>query len=921
MNLPRLRRPPVRRSLQVICAGLALLTLVLVVLNLVERHRLKSEVMADLADRRDALEERFGIIVRAEQQRLLALDADGGLPPDVRMDVSNNQPPWFEKQVGQENLYTSLTVVSEEPAIVVKVLIDDQNTIYLSTRLLADLLRDTLMEFRPGKGSRVYLASYDGRPVLRAPGEKQEAKLTEHQKLNPSSDALDAIAQGWTGEATYMNLDDRDAVGAFTRSEWFHGGIVVERRQDVAFADVRGVQAWHIPGGLVVIGLLFLAMAYVVPRTQFTADLLRLYAYAKKYWLLVAFAILIMALYAGANGVRLGLMKVVFEDVLLGKGAGAMEALKWVLSWFLAITLVMVIASWVKEYTAKYVTQAVINDIRCALSAHLLTLDMRFFDRRKSGEIMSRLSNDVNSTRKSLALIFGEFFQEPLMLAGAVAAAFVTNWRLTLMILLGFPLLIFPIYKLGRMVKRYSKRRQVQRGVVTEVMLQTVTGVRTVKSFQMEEHENEQLRKASTKLLTQSLRVARTTALSRAVIDLTNSLGGLAIMGIGGYMVIYGIAGTTVADLGTLSLIMAHMYKPIKNLAKTYNKIQESLAGAERIFEILDEKPMIDDVPNPVDLDRPRREIAFENVSFAYDETPVLKNISFKVNVGDVVALVGETGAGKSTITDLVARFYDPTEGRVSIDGIDLREYRIRSVRKAVAMVSQDAFLFNASVKENLLSGRPGATGEELIEAAKSAEIHIEIENMDRGYRTRVGDRGTRLSGGQRQRMTIARAILKDAPILVLDEATSALDSETEAEDGSDHLRRRPPPLHDRPRRPDPGLQGGRTRRGGHPRRAAREGGRRLPGAPPDPVRHDERGVGNRRGNGSRNHGTRSPRRFPPCRLRSGRENSEPAGSGSSVPLRWIPHSPRIPPALPRRLGHACTVSVEEVRWDRRSFS
>jgi len=782
MNLPRLRRPPVRRSLQVLCVGLAVLTLVLVILHLVERNRVRSEVMEDLAARRDAVNRRFGVIVRAVQQRLLAEDADGGLPTDVRMDVSNDQPPWFEKQVGDENLYTSLTVVDEEPAIVVKVLKGGESTIYYSTRIAADVLRDAMMEVRPGKGSRVYLTSYDGRPVLRAPGEKQEAKRTEHQKYNESSAALAAIAKGWTGEATYRDLDDRESVGAFKRSEWFHGGIVVERRQEIAFAAVRGVQAWHIPGGLLIIGLLILAMAYVVPRTQFMADLLRLYAYAKKYWFLVVVAIFIMAVYAGANGVRLGLMKVVFEDVLLGKGAGALEALKWVLSWFLGIVAVMVVASWLKEYMAKYVTQAVINDIRCDLSAHLLTLDMRFFDRRKAGEIMSRLSNDVNSTRKSLALIFGEFFQEPLMLIGAVAAAFAVNWRLTLMIFLGFPLIVFPIYKLGRMVKRYSKRRQVQRGVVTEVMLQTVSGVRTVKSFQMEEHENSLLRKASAKLLTQSLRVARTTALSRAVIDLVNSLGGLAIMGVGGYMVIYGIAGVTVADLGTLSIIMAHMYKPIKNLAKTYNKIQESLAGAERIFEILDEKPLIDDVPNPVVLERPQREIAFENVSFAYDETPVLKNISFKVNVGDVVALVGETGAGKSTITDLVARFYDPTEGRVSIDGIDLREYRIRSVRRAVAMVSQDAFLFNASVKENLNHGKPGATEGEVIEAAKSAGIHVEIENMDRGYRTRVGDRGTRLSGGQRQRLTIARAILKDAPILVLDEATSSLDSETESE-------------------------------------------------------------------------------------------------------------------------------------------
>jgi len=378
------------------------------------------------------------------------------------------------------------------------------------------------------------------------------------------------------------------------------------------------------------------------------------------------------------------------------------------------------------------------------------------------------------------------------MLMGALGAAFITNWRLSLMVFLGFPLLIFPIYRLGRLVKKYSKRRQVQRSVVTQVMLQTVTGVRTVKAFQMEEHENRRLRETSHELLTQSVRVARTTALSKTIIDLMNNFGGLLVLAVGGYMVINGTAGASAADLMTLSVILAHMYKPVKSLTKTYNKIQEALPGAERIFEIMDIEPEIVSKPDALSITTPRREIAFERVTFAYDTDPVLRDVSFRVQVGEVVALVGETGSGKSTVTDLVARFYDPTVGRVTLDGSDLRDYDVMQLRHTISTVSQDAFLFHATVKENIRYARPTATEEEIVEAAKYAGIHDEIMKMEHGYDTVVGERGTRLSGGQRQRVTIARALLKDSPILILDEATSALDSKTETliQEALNHLMR-----------------------------------------------------------------------------------------------------------------------------------
>jgi subfamily B ATP-binding cassette protein MsbA len=769
--------PDNRVLLRGFAIGLAVATVALFLLWVVERHRCMSAVERDLVARRDALSERLEVLVRAEGRRLLSIDPDQtGLPPDLNL-VAGEQLLMGVRRVGSENLYTAI-VDADRPSIVVAVLRSE--AVYLVSHVPLSPVLDALAEVGPVHRGRIHLTNAAGRPVLTWPERRAEA--TEHQKYRRASEALDSIAAGKSGQGNYKDLDDRDAVGSWCASAAFHGGIVVEQQQRVAFAPVRGPQPWHLAGGLLVLTSLLMLARMVLPRVKFTHDVIRLYAYARRYWWVIGLAMLAMGVYACGNMIRLTLMKTVFDDVLLGKGAGAVEALKSVLYVLAVIVVLMAVASWFKEYLSEYVTQAIVNDVRCALSAHLITLDMGFFDRQKAGELMSRLSNDVSETRKALNLVFGEFLQEPLMLIGALGAALITNWRLTLLIFVGMPLIVWPIYKLGRLVKKYSKRRQVQQGVVTEVMMQTVTGIRIVKGFQREDFENEKLRKASRKLLAQSVRVGRTNALSHTVVDLMNSIGGLLVLAVGGTMVIYGTAGASAADLATLSVILAQMYKPVKVLTRTYNKIQESMAGAERIFEIMDQRPTVTEKPDARPFVRPEREIAFEDVTFAYAERPVLRNVSFCVRAGEVVGLVGETGAGKSTVTDLLARFYDPTGGRITIDGVDLRDHRLADIRRGVSGVRQDAFLFNASVHENILYGNPKADREEVVEAARLAAIKDEIDEMEQGFDTEVGDRGARISGGQRQRLTIARGILKDAPVLILDEATSALDSQTEAE-------------------------------------------------------------------------------------------------------------------------------------------
>ncbi len=775
-------------KLKIATGALALTTLVLWILFALERSEIQDSVKEDLASRRNALAGRIDTLIRLEGERLAGLKlGEDDMPPDVFLLANVASEPPFGRQVGEENLYTAV-LEERDPRILVGLLKGEAT--YLCSFLPLGPVRDAMAELAPPKGGRVYLTSMSGRPVLVYPGIREAAKLDEHQKFRMRSTALDGVAAGLRAESIYHDLDDRIVLGAFCLSDSLHGGIVLEEQERYALAAVRGVQSWHISGALTAIILVVLIIFIVLPRMQFTADLFRLIAYTRKYWILISIALLMMGLYAGGNMLRLALMKVVFDDVLLGKGAGAIEALKWVLMAFGIIVVVMSASNWFKVYLIQWITQSAVNDIRFDMVSHMLRQEMKFFDRHRAGELLSRLSNDVGKTRNAIALIFGEFFQEPLMLIGALGAAFITNWRLTLMLFLGLPLVAFPISKLGRMVKKYARRRQQQQGVVTHVMIQTMTGIRTVKGFQMEDRERFRFRKEMHRLLRQSIRVGRTTAFSRTLVEFINSVAGMGIMAVGGYMVINGIAGASAADLMTLSVVMAQMYKPIKDLTRTYNKVQETMAGAERIFEVLDRKPEIVDRPGARTLVAPERDFEFDDVTFAYDEAPVLRNVSFRAMAGEVVALVGETGAGKSTVCDLLARFYDVSSGRVLIDGIDVRDYTVRSVRKAVSIVDQDAFLFNTSIGENIHYARPDATSEEVIEAARAARIHDEIMEMEHGYKTKAGERGSRLSGGQRQRITIARAILKDAPILILDEATSALDSQTEAlvQDALDRL-------------------------------------------------------------------------------------------------------------------------------------
>ena len=365
--------------------------------------------------------------------------------------------------------------------------------------------------------------------------------------------------------------------------------------------------------------------------------------------------------------------------------------------------------------------------------------------------------------------------------------AFWFCWQLSLLVLVFCPVMFLILGRFGRQIRRSALRRQGSIAAVSDDLQQKLAGIRTVKAFGAEEEEGESFRQRLATYFKHSMKVSRARIFSRSILEFLSNVSVAGLMFLVGWILFDEIIpGMEPGDLGGFIVAVAMMYMPMKVLVKAYNVLQESLAGGERIFEILDRSPDVEDAVEAVDLPPVREGVHYRDVSFSYQARDngreVLHKVSFEINKGEVVALVGETGSGKSTLVDLLFRFYDPDRGSVEIDGVDLRKIRRTSLLTHLAVVSQDPFLFNTSIRSNIRYGRKEATDGEIEEAARAARIHDLIVTLPEGYDTVVGERGVSLSGGERQRVTIARAILRDADILILDEATSSLDSQSEKE-------------------------------------------------------------------------------------------------------------------------------------------
>jgi len=502
---------------------------------------------------------------------------------------------------------------------------------------------------------------------------------------------------------------------------------------------------------------------------------LRLLRYAAPYGNRLVAAVVAMVAYAAASVALARLIQPIFDEVLPGGGDLQRVALS-----LLVIYLVKGLGAYASAYLMVDVGQRVVTDLRNELFGHVLGQSAGFFSHRSTGQLMSRLTHDVGQIQHAVSGTVGDLVRESLALVGYAGLLFYYDARLAIVCLTSAPLIVYPLVRLGQRVRQTTRRSQEHLESLSHRAAEAFQGHRIVKAFGAEGHELARFRAAALRLYRTNMKVTGAVA---SLPPLMEFLGGLALAG----AIWYGAREISAEEMSTgqfTSFIAALflMYGPAKKLSRVNATLQQAMAAAERIFELMDTHTEVRDRPGAGDLAPFEREIEFRHVSFRYGEErgTILRDVSFTVRAGQLVAIVGLSGAGKTTLVNLIPRFYDPAEGAVLIDGVDIRDVTLRSLRANVGLVTQDIVLFDDSIAANIAYGVPGAPQEAIERAARGAHAHEFIMELTDGYETMIGERGQRLSGGQRQRIAIARALLKDSPVLILDEATSSLDAESE---------------------------------------------------------------------------------------------------------------------------------------------
>ncbi len=506
----------------------------------------------------------------------------------------------------------------------------------------------------------------------------------------------------------------------------------------------------------------------------------RLLRYVRPYRGRVAAALACLASNAGLTAAGMYLIKPVMDKVLTNPDhAQALVYLKLVPLAIVLTYLLKGLAVYGQDYLINNLGNRIILDVRNQLYTHLLDLDLSFFSGQRTGLLISRITHDVSQMQAAVSNVLGQLLGSVLTILGLLGLLFFLDWKLALISLFVFPVAVYPVIAIGKVLRRISRDSQAKMADLTTVLHESLAGIRVVKAFTMENQEVQRFHQELRRYFDLTMRALRKTALSSPLMEFIGSLGiGFMILWAGS-QVIQGsyTSGTFFAFLGGL----ASLYPQVKTLSGVNNTIQQALAAAQRVFELLDTPPAVQDRPGARVLKGVRQGVVFEHVSFEYQpDRPVLKDVSFQIKAGQVLAIVGRSGAGKTTLVDLIPRFADVTAGAITLDGHDLRDLTLSSLRGCLGLVTQETILFNDTIRNNIAYGRPGATADEVTAAARNANAHEFILQTKHGYDTVIGERGVRLSGGQRQRLAIARAILKNPPLLILDEATSALDTESE---------------------------------------------------------------------------------------------------------------------------------------------
>lgn len=502
----------------------------------------------------------------------------------------------------------------------------------------------------------------------------------------------------------------------------------------------------------------------------------RLLFYLRPYWRgLTVTTVLILAT------TLLGLLPPLFTRSIIDNviGQKQLQLLPQLLGGLVLVYLLVALTDSGDQYMRHTIGEKILYDLRVRLYDHLQHLSLSFFERTSTGELMSRVSNDVNALEQFMThgtILAGVAV---VRLVGATIVLLFLDWRLALIALLPVPIIAGGLRWFNKRTRPIYRRVRDRLGDVNTRLQDDLAGMRVIQAFGQELAELERFRTVSAKYMKERIASIKMWSTVFPGLGFFVDIGGVLVLGVGAYMTVMG--QITLGTLVAFTAYMVSFYEPIRRLTDIDNIIQQAVAAAERIFELLDVTPDVNDAPGALALPEARGEVCFDDVHFHYgDGEEVLHDVDFVVRPGEVVALVGPSGAGKTSIANLLCRFYDPTHGRVLLDGHDLRDLQVASLRSHVAVVLQDTFLFNGTVRRNLLYGKPGATDGELIAAAQAAYAHDFIMAMPHGYDTEIGERGVKLSGGQRQRLALARAILADPRILILDEATSSVDAEAE---------------------------------------------------------------------------------------------------------------------------------------------
>jgi subfamily B ATP-binding cassette protein MsbA len=498
--------------------------------------------------------------------------------------------------------------------------------------------------------------------------------------------------------------------------------------------------------------------------------------HVRPHWGRIALAIVAMCLAAAATAVNAWLMEPVLDQVFVQRDRAMLFLIPLAV---VAAALVKGGAAYAQAVLLNHVGQRIIADLQVRLFAHLMRADLQFFHDNPTGQLISRVTNDVNLMRGAVTRALTGIAKDALTVVFLVALMFYQDWRLALIAFVAFPVAIWPIVRIGKRMRKVSVNTQVEMGNLATVLDETFQGARHVKAYGMEDYETGRAAGIVETLFRLVLKATRTRSAAHPIMETLGSIAVALVILYGGSQVIAG--STTPGTFFSFITALLLAYQPVKSLANLNATLQEGLAAAARVFALIDRDPAIKDRPDAKPLEITRGEIVFEDVHFSYAPgKAALDGLSIAVPGGRTVALVGPSGAGKTSVLNLIPRFYDVERGRVTIDGVDVRDATLASLRAAIGIVSQEVSLFHDTVRANIAYGRPLATDAEIARAASLAGAAEFIATLPQGYGTIVGERGVKLSGGQRQRIAIARALLKNAPILLLDEATSSLDTESE---------------------------------------------------------------------------------------------------------------------------------------------